>query len=104
MEPLTSGQYPHSMQALVKERLPKFTQEESKLIKGSFDFVGMNYYTTHYSSDQPHNNSANASFLTDARVFESSEYKMRNQLFNLSNLSSSKYLKSHIPKCCGSRA
>ncbi|KAM1393316.1 hypothetical protein ACFX10_029125 [Malus domestica] len=73
MEPLTSGQYPHSMQVLVKERLPKFTQEESKLIKGSFDFVGMNYYTTHYSSDQPHNNSANASFLTDARVFESTE-------------------------------
>ncbi|CAN6696196.1 unnamed protein product [Malus baccata var. baccata] len=74
MEPLTSGQYPHSMQVLVKERLPKFTQEESKLIKGSFDFVGMNYYTTHYSSDQPHNNSANASFLTDARVFESIVY------------------------------
>ncbi|RXH99528.1 hypothetical protein DVH24_021330 [Malus domestica] len=68
MEPLTSGQYPHSMQVLVKERLPKFTQEESKLIKGSFDFVGMNYYTTHYSSDQPHNNSANESFLTDARA------------------------------------
>ncbi|RXI04192.1 hypothetical protein DVH24_038466 [Malus domestica] len=73
MQPLTSGQYPHSMQVLVKERLPKFTQEESKLIKGSFDFVGMNYYTTHYSSDQPHNISANASFLTDARVFESTE-------------------------------
>ncbi|CAN6696184.1 unnamed protein product [Malus baccata var. baccata] len=73
MEPLTSGQYPHSMQVLVKERLPKFTEEESKLIKGPFDFVGMNYYTSHYSSDRPHNNSANASFLTDARVFESTE-------------------------------
>ncbi|CAN6559381.1 unnamed protein product [Malus baccata var. baccata] len=85
-QPLTSGQYPHSMQVLVKEKLPKFTEEESKLIKGSFDFVGMNYYTTHYSSDQPHNNYANASFLTDARVFESSEYKMRNQLFNLTKL------------------
>ncbi|TQD91665.1 hypothetical protein C1H46_022729 [Malus baccata] len=73
MEPLTSGQYPHSMQVLVKERLPKFTEEESKLIKGSFDFVGMNYYTTHHSRDQPHNNSANPSFLTDARVFVSTE-------------------------------
>ncbi|XP_068311227.1 beta-glucosidase 13-like [Pyrus communis] len=73
MEPMTSGQYPHSMQVLVKERLPKFTEEESKLIKGSFDFVGINYYTTYYSRYQPHNNSANASYLTDARVFESTE-------------------------------
>ncbi|XP_008384453.3 beta-glucosidase 12-like [Malus sylvestris] len=71
MEPLTSGSYPHTMKVLVGKRLPVFTAEQSKLIKGSYDFIGINYYTTHYSSYAPHNNSLNASYLTDARVFQS---------------------------------
>ncbi|KAB2607368.1 beta-glucosidase 12-like [Pyrus ussuriensis x Pyrus communis] len=50
IEPLTSGSYPHTMKVLVGKRLPVFTAEQSKLIKGSYDFIGINYYTTHYST------------------------------------------------------
>ncbi|XP_048324949.2 beta-glucosidase 12-like [Ziziphus jujuba] len=69
MDPLTNGEYPDSMRSLVGNRLPKFTKQESKLLKGSFDFVGLNYYTAYYASYAPNvNNSANASYLTDALV------------------------------------
>lgn len=30
------------------DRLPKFTEEESKLVKGSNDFYGMNHYCANY--------------------------------------------------------
>ncbi|RXH90415.1 hypothetical protein DVH24_035179 [Malus domestica] len=73
MEPLTSGDYPHSMRSLVGSRLPKFTKEQSKLLKGSFDFLGLNYYTAYYASYAPSNNSVNASYLTDARSNQSPE-------------------------------
>ncbi|KAL6297074.1 hypothetical protein ACE6H2_005216 [Prunus campanulata] len=53
MEPLVLGEYPKSMRVLVKERLPKFTKEEKKLIKGSFDFIGINYYTARYAKHDP---------------------------------------------------
>ncbi|KAI4324288.1 hypothetical protein L6164_023839 [Bauhinia variegata] len=53
MTPLTSGEYPETMKSLLKSRLPKFTEEESRLLKGSFDFLGLNYYSSHYASDAP---------------------------------------------------
>ncbi|PQQ08278.1 beta-glucosidase 13 [Prunus yedoensis var. nudiflora] len=73
MDPITSGHYPHSMQVLVGHRLPKFKEEDSKLLAGSFDFLGLNYYTTYYASYAYHNNSVNASYITDARVNQSPE-------------------------------
>ncbi|XP_050368855.1 beta-glucosidase 24-like [Argentina anserina] len=48
MEPIVYGHYPKSMRRLVKKRLPCFTKEENKLIKGSFDFIGVNYYTSRF--------------------------------------------------------
>lgn len=48
MEPLVFGDYPKSMKDYVKERLPRFTSEEKKLMKGSFDFIGVNYYTSRF--------------------------------------------------------
>jgi len=30
-------------------RLPTFTDEESKLLKGSFDYLGLNHYTSSYA-------------------------------------------------------
>lgn len=49
MDPLINGDYPASMKSLVEERLPKITPEMSKTIKGAFDFVGINHYTTLYA-------------------------------------------------------
>ncbi|CAL2264245.1 unnamed protein product [Prunus armeniaca] len=73
MEPLTSGNYPHIMQSLVQGRLPKFTEEQSKLLIGSFDFLGLNYYTGFYASDASHNIYVHASYITDTRVNLTSE-------------------------------
>ncbi|KAF2293638.1 hypothetical protein GH714_003596 [Hevea brasiliensis] len=49
MDPITYGQYPRSMQTLVGDRLPKFKRKESKLLKGSYDFLGLNYYAANYA-------------------------------------------------------
>ncbi|ONH99228.1 hypothetical protein PRUPE_6G019100 [Prunus persica] len=73
MEPLTSGDYPHSMRSFVGNRLPKFTKEQSKAVMGSFDFLGLNYYTAYYATYAPQHNSVNASYLTDARANQSFE-------------------------------
>ncbi|KAF7833963.1 beta-glucosidase 24-like [Senna tora] len=66
MEPLVFGDYPKIMRDLVKQRLPCFTQEEKNLIKGSFDFIGLNYYTTSYAKSVPLNPNAPPHFITDA--------------------------------------
>jgi len=51
MSPITFGEYPDTMKAIVKERLPTFTKEQSQSLKASFDFVGLNYYTGRYAQD-----------------------------------------------------
>ncbi|KAK4591713.1 hypothetical protein RGQ29_016235 [Quercus rubra] len=53
MEPLNSGHYPAEMVAHVHERLPQFSREQSSMVKGSFDFIGINYYSTNYAKDVP---------------------------------------------------
>ena len=53
MDPLVNGDYPFIMRALVRDRLPYFTKEESEMIKGSYDFIGLNYYTTSYARAHP---------------------------------------------------
>ena len=72
MDPLTNGDYPHSVRSLVGHRLPKFTKEQSKLVNGSFDFLGLNYYTAKYVADSRHSKVENASYLTDSRTNTSS--------------------------------
>ena len=75
MDPITYGDYPHSMRSLVGNRLPKFTKEETKLVKGSFDFLGLNYYTANYAAYVPRpNNAVNASYLTDAQANLTSKF------------------------------
>ncbi|XP_050378105.1 beta-glucosidase 13-like [Argentina anserina] len=49
IEPFVYGDYPKSMKEFVKERLPSFSAQEKSLIKGSLDFVGINYYTSTYA-------------------------------------------------------
>jgi beta-glucosidase len=66
MDPLTNGDYPESMKSLVGDRLPKFSKEQSKMLMGSFDFLGLNYYTSYYAAHAPHFKNANPSYLTDS--------------------------------------
>lgn len=41
------------MQEIVAERLPKFSRSEVDLVKGAFDFIGINHYTTYYMFNPP---------------------------------------------------
>ncbi|KAJ4849429.1 hypothetical protein Tsubulata_007274, partial [Turnera subulata] len=41
LDPLTNGNYPESMRSLLGSRLPKFSEKESELLKGSMDFLGL---------------------------------------------------------------
>ncbi|MFQ6670090.1 hypothetical protein Gotur_035118 [Gossypium turneri] len=68
MEPLTHGEYPETMRSLVKDRLPVFTAEQKKLVKGSFDFIGINYYTSRYAKNIPPNPNEPVSYLVDPNV------------------------------------
>ncbi|KAI9126453.1 hypothetical protein K1719_002049 [Acacia pycnantha] len=68
MEPMSKGHYPKKMRVLVGSRLPKFSMEESKLIKGSFDFLGLNYYTAYYAAHSPSLRNARPSYQTDSRA------------------------------------
>ncbi|KAI1610636.1 beta-glucosidase [Exophiala viscosa] len=47
-DPVYFGKYPDSMVKQLGDRLPKFTEEESALVKGSNDFYGMNHYCANY--------------------------------------------------------
>ncbi|XP_022635228.1 cyanogenic beta-glucosidase-like [Vigna radiata var. radiata] len=73
MEPLTSGKYPETMRKLVGKRLPEFTEEQSRLLAGSLDFLGLNYYTTNYAANRPKvepspTSKSEPSYTTDANV------------------------------------
>ncbi|CAL8989655.1 unnamed protein product [Prunus brigantina] len=72
MDPLTRGDYPQSMRSLVGERLPNFTKKESKSLSGSFDYIGVNYYSARYASASK-NYSGPPSYLNDVNVNIKSE-------------------------------
>lgn len=52
-DPVVFGDYPAIMRARLGDRLPRFTPEQSAMLKGSSDFLGLNHYTTHYASREP---------------------------------------------------
>ncbi|PUZ61127.1 hypothetical protein GQ55_4G248900 [Panicum hallii var. hallii] len=66
MDPLTKGDYPLSMKTLVGNRLPRFTKQQSKEINGSFDFIGLNYYTARYIQNTNYSNNGNKSYNADS--------------------------------------
>ncbi|XP_042517814.1 beta-glucosidase 11-like isoform X2 [Macadamia integrifolia] len=47
------GDYPETMKKNVGSRLPFFTPYQSKLVKGSCDFFGLNHYSTMHIKDNP---------------------------------------------------
>lgn len=53
------------MRAFVQNRLPQFSEAQSKLLKGSFDFLGVNYYSANYVENSLVFNNVNRSYSTD---------------------------------------
>ena len=51
LHPLVFGEYPQVMKKNAGSRIPTFTSAESSKVKGSFDFIGLNYYLTLYAKD-----------------------------------------------------
>ncbi|KAF3322789.1 beta-glucosidase 22-like protein [Carex littledalei] len=51
LDPLAFGHYPSVMREVVGSRLPTFTKQQSQILKGSFDFIGLNHYMTLYVMD-----------------------------------------------------
>ncbi|PNX82379.1 beta-glucosidase d4, partial [Trifolium pratense] len=75
MEPLTKGKYPLSMVSLVGKRLPKFTKKQSKMLIGSYDFIGINYYSSTFVANIPHskNDTSKPTYYKDTHVNLTSE-------------------------------
>eukprot|EP00878_Enallax_costatus_P009751 GHUV01010184.1.p1 GENE.GHUV01010184.1~~GHUV01010184.1.p1 ORF type:complete len:541 (+),score=93.23 GHUV01010184.1:583-2205(+) len=48
-DPLFFGDYPDSLKKCTGTNLPSFTAEQSALLKGSLDFLGINFYTGKYA-------------------------------------------------------
>lgn len=76
MDPLTKGEYPKSMRSMLGNRLPEFSKEESKKLKGSFDFLGLNYYSSFYAAYAPNQRGARPALQTDALVNVTSNYQV----------------------------
>ncbi|THU62993.1 hypothetical protein C4D60_Mb01t11010 [Musa balbisiana] len=68
LHPLTYGYYPKSIQKIVKDRLPKFTADQVKMVKGSYDYVGVNQYTSYYIKDNGVTNPKPVSYQDDWHV------------------------------------
>ncbi|KAH7838985.1 hypothetical protein Vadar_033404 [Vaccinium darrowii] len=73
VDPVVNGDYPQSMRKYVGSRLPEFSKIESEKLKGSYDFLGVNYYTAEYVSDAANSNVEKLSYTTDPKVKYSRE-------------------------------
>ncbi|CAI0378995.1 unnamed protein product, partial [Linum tenue] len=71
--PITYGDYPTSMKRLVGKRRPRFTSEQSRMLRGSLDFMGVNYYTTNYAAHNPVLQGVNASYSSDSQIIFTSK-------------------------------
>jgi beta-glucosidase len=49
-DPIWFGDYPASLKQSLGNLLPRFTDDEKRLLKGSYDFFGLNHYTSRYIS------------------------------------------------------
>nr|KAJ0224173.1 hypothetical protein LSAT_V11C100007650 [Lactuca sativa]KAJ0226756.1 hypothetical protein LSAT_V11C100007670 [Lactuca sativa] len=69
MNPIFNGKYPQSMIDNVTDgRLPEFTDKQIELLTGSFDFLGLNYYTAQYATTAAPTDVV--SYLTDSKVHQ----------------------------------
>ncbi|XP_050512620.1 myrosinase 1-like isoform X1 [Diabrotica virgifera virgifera] len=76
--PLTLGDYPElmkktiakrsSLQGFSQSRLPQFTKDEIEYLKGTLDYLGLNYYTTFMARDSDDEKIDDISFEADAQI------------------------------------
>ncbi|KAM7523341.1 hypothetical protein LguiA_013243 [Lonicera macranthoides] len=68
--PVTVGKYPTDVEQIMKSRkIDTFTATESAMLKGSIDFLGINYYTSVYARNNPGiADEKNPNYTTDSKV------------------------------------
>ncbi|XP_039133069.1 furostanol glycoside 26-O-beta-glucosidase-like [Dioscorea cayenensis subsp. rotundata] len=66
LEPLMHGDYPFNMRVIVGDRLPTFSEEEADMIKGSYDFIGINYYTARYAREIRYSQAPPSLYMDDS--------------------------------------
>ena len=69
-DPIYFGDYPASMRARLGARLPQFSEEDVKIIKGSSDFFGLNHYSTLNASDEPQGDAAENGVYGNGGIFD----------------------------------
>ncbi|KAK7373949.1 hypothetical protein VNO80_07371 [Phaseolus coccineus] len=95
MNPFRFGDYPDIMKKNAGSRLPSFTQKESNLVKGSIDFLGINFYYSYYVKDSPGNlQKENRDYLDDVAVKFQCEQTPHNS--SLDDWSRVNYLHAYI--------
>jgi beta-glucosidase len=65
---MVKGHYPHSMQQIVGNRLPTFTDDQLNIVKGSLDFIAINYYFPYVTSPGSFNDHDEASYFKDMNI------------------------------------
>ncbi|XP_013634360.1 PREDICTED: beta-glucosidase 28-like [Brassica oleracea var. oleracea] len=68
LDPVIHGDYPEILKKQLRNRLPSFTAEQSKMLKNSSDFIGVNYYTGRYIAHLPYVDPARPRFKTDQQL------------------------------------
>lgn len=68
------GEYPPEMRQVVGSRLPTFSREDKKKLRGNLlDFIGINHYTTEYVMDCMFSSCPNAFSLGESLVYVTGE-------------------------------
>ncbi|KAL6867357.1 hypothetical protein ACP4OV_015381 [Aristida adscensionis] len=75
-DPFFFGDYPESMRVRVGDRLPKFRAYEAALAKGSLDFLGINHYTTYYTSHNDTSSTIISSLLLHDSLADSGSFSV----------------------------
>lgn len=57
-----------SQAGYTRSRLPNFTPQELEYIRGTLDFIGVNYYSTYLIADAEEAPLEETGYLSDARV------------------------------------
>ncbi|KAF8391382.1 hypothetical protein HHK36_023686 [Tetracentron sinense] len=73
LDPLIHGDYPPEMRRYLGQNLPKFSLEESKILKHSLDFIGINHYSTLYAKDCIHSPCSSEGHAIEGFVYTTGE-------------------------------
>ena len=96
LEPLVTGKYPVDMVNNVKGgRLPTFTAKQSKMLKGSYDFIGINYYSSAYAKDVPCSNE-NVTLFSDPCASVTGQFSHHPSYFYHFKINKSKFYKQSM--------